>query len=76
MHFENDFLCTLKMISWSLEPRISWNKAQLKIQHRKHFTITTVKWLMMFRRKIGAFTGNHTKHINTLSGQNKEAVIK
>jgi hypothetical protein len=34
--------------------------------------MTTIKWLMLFRGIIAVYSENHTKHTNTLCGQNTE----
>jgi hypothetical protein len=34
--------------------------------------MTTTNFLLLFREIIAAYSENHTKHINTLCGQNAE----
>jgi hypothetical protein len=34
--------------------------------------MATIKWLMLFREITAVCSENHTKHINTLYGQNEE----
>jgi hypothetical protein len=37
--------------------------------------MTTINWLTLFWETISVYSENHTKHINTLSGQNAELLI-
>jgi hypothetical protein len=37
--------------------------------------MTTISWLMLFRKIIAVYYENHTKPINTLSGQNAELLM-
>jgi hypothetical protein len=37
-----------------------------------HFAITKINWLTLFKEIIAVYSENHTKHINTLCGQNTE----
>jgi hypothetical protein len=41
----------------------------------KHFTITKINWLMLFKEIIAVYSENYTKPINTLRGQNAEVLI-
>jgi hypothetical protein len=34
--------------------------------------MTTINWLVLFKEIIAVYSENHTKHINTLCGQNAE----
>jgi hypothetical protein len=35
-----------------------------------HFTITKINWLTLFKEMVDVYSENHTKHLNTLIGQN------
>jgi hypothetical protein len=32
-----------------------------------HFTITKIKWLMLFKEMMASYSEKHTKHINTVT---------
>jgi hypothetical protein len=41
----------------------------------RHFSITKINWLTLFKEIIAVYSENHTKHINRLCGQNVEILI-
>jgi hypothetical protein len=41
----------------------------------QHFTITKINWVTLFKEILAVYSENHTKHINTLCGQNAELLI-
>jgi hypothetical protein len=60
-----------------LKPKLFWTIFENSVRTAKktqHFTITKTNWLTLFKDIIPVYSENHTKHINTLSGQNSELV--
>jgi hypothetical protein len=60
---------------WS--PTLVWIPFKNSVRTAKktqHFTIAKINWLTLFEEIIAVHTENHTKHINTLRGQNAAAV--
>jgi hypothetical protein len=49
-----------------------WDECYLKIQflpQRKHFSITKINWLMLFKEIIAVYSENHTIPVNVVCGK-------
>jgi hypothetical protein len=58
-----------------LKPKLIWIIFKNPVRTAKKtqlFTITKINWLTLFKEIISVYSVNHTKLINTLSGQNAE----
>jgi hypothetical protein len=54
---------------------ILFNNSVRTAKKTLHFTITKINWFPLFKEIIAVHSENHTKHINTLCGQNAELLI-
>jgi hypothetical protein len=50
-------------------------KCSYYLKETLHVSMTTINWLILFRKIIAVYSENHTKSMNSLCGQNAELLI-